>query len=634
MQMAGGNARRYFPLLHLIALATLFTATCVSGLKEAANIARFEFNQDPRTFDQIVVNSNCSAFEVRVVDTIAKVVCQDPGTSLTPFSSPVGGYVEFRSPGGTNISIGVCEGSDVTSLSIVTIPDQTSRARVSFSAATSFSGLSSLDALFFADVSFEKPRMQMTVSPTLRKLELQRTNLRDVSLDFKGFGNIQLEYIQLSGTSFSTLPTVLYERMYTTKLKVESLVISPPTGTQQLSSTEYARASSNLMHSQSDVEFVGNCGASTKVKAGHYAVCRSDPGQNSESETASSSTKEIVIAVVCGVLVIVLIALGWFYIRRRHNSATTKRENQFSYVTGEETLSPSSSETKDARVTVLDAPDVTTLKISMTELILGEEISQGAFGRVYEGSFKGEKVAVKRLAPHRRKDLKQFMSFVDEAKLMASMRHARIIKFVGIAWTSPFDLHVVTEYMDGGDLRGLLERYQEHRHPTGFSKDKLKIALHAAEGLAYLHALRPQVLHRDLKSRNVLLTAELDAKLIDFGVARERADHTMTVGVGTLRWMAPEVMSGGHYGEAADVFSFGVILAELDTHELPYTVGGEPLRTETIVARVVMGTLRVAFSDTADTEVVALARECMAPSPADRPLAAVVAKRMWQLYHK
>ncbi|KAJ0388690.1 hypothetical protein ATCC90586_011165 [Pythium insidiosum] len=100
---------------------------------------------------------------------------------------------------------------------------------------------------------------------------------------------------------------------------------------------------------------------------------------------------------------------------------------------------------------------------------------------------------------------------------MASMRHARIIKFVGIAWTSPFDLHVVTEYMDGGDLRGLLERYHEQRRPTGFSKDKLKIALHVAEGLAYLHALRPQVLHRDLKSRNVLLTPALDAKLIDFG---------------------------------------------------------------------------------------------------------------------
>ncbi|KAJ0392152.1 hypothetical protein P43SY_006253 [Pythium insidiosum] len=215
--------------------------------------------------------------------------------------------------------------------------------------------------------------------------------------------------------------------------------------------------------------------------------------------------------------------------------------------------------------------DIERLRVPASQLTVGSEISQGAFGRVYRGSFQGEKVAVKRLAPHRRKDLKQFLSFVDEAKLMASMRHARIIRFVGIAWTSPFDLHVVTEYMDGGDLRGLMIQYQEQRRATGFSRDKLKIALHVAEGLAYMHALRPQVLHRDLKSRNVLLTPELDAKLIDFGVARERADHTMTVGVGTLRWMAPEVMSGGHYTETADVFSFGVLHRDLKSRNVLLT---------------------------------------------------------------
>ncbi|KAJ0396709.1 hypothetical protein P43SY_008426 [Pythium insidiosum] len=292
-------------------------------------------------------------------------------------------------------------------------------------------------------------------------------------------------------------------------------------------------------------------------------------------------------------------------------------------------------ETKDSWTSVLGAPDVAPLKISMTELILGDRISHGAFGRVwYEGSFKGEKVAVKRLAPHRREDLKQFLSFVDEAKLMASMRHARIIKFVGIAWTSPFDLHVVTEYMDGGDLRGLLERYREQRRPTGFSKDKLKIALHVLEGLAYLHALRPRVLHRELNSRNVLLTAALEAKLIDFGVEREGADHTMTAVNDTVRWMAPEVITAGHYGEAADMFSFGVILSEQDTHELPYSVDGQPMRIEAMITEVAMGTLRVAFSDTADAEVVALASECMAPSPADRPSAAAVAERMWQLCRK
>ncbi|KAJ0389305.1 hypothetical protein P43SY_011622 [Pythium insidiosum] len=124
------------------------------------------------------------------------------------------------------------------------------------------------------------------------------------------------------------------------------------------------------------------------------------------------------------------------------------------------------------------------------------------------------------------------LCFLSEAKLMASIRHERIIHLIGIAWSDPTDVLVVTEYMSGGDLRELLATYNRERRPTGFeSLDKLKIALHTIEAVAYLHSRRPSpVLHRDLKSRNVLLSRTLDAKLIDFGVSRERADLTMTAG--------------------------------------------------------------------------------------------------------
>ncbi|KAG6953804.1 hypothetical protein JG688_00012639 [Phytophthora aleatoria] len=71
-------------------------------------------------------------------------------------------------------------------------------------------------------------------------------------------------------------------------------------------------------------------------------------------------------------------------------------------------------------------------------------------------------------------------------------------------------------------------------------------------------------------SRNILLTESLDAKLTDFGASRIRSDATMTAGVGSSLWMAPEVMMGKRYGEKADVFSLGVVISEQDTHELPY----------------------------------------------------------------
>ncbi|KAJ0391361.1 hypothetical protein ATCC90586_012085 [Pythium insidiosum] len=229
--------------------------------------------------------------------------------------------------------------------------------------------------------------------------------------------------------------------------------------------------------------------------------------------------------------------------------------------------------------------------------------------------------------------LKQITCFLREAKLMAAMRHERIIEFVGIAWKDPIDVHVVTEFMDGGDLRDVLQRYKSENRPTGFNLEKTKIALHIIEALAYLHSRDPQVLHRDLKSRNVLLSPTLDAKLIDFGVSRERADQTMTAEVGTGRWMAPEVMVSGKYGVAADIFSFGVVLSELDTHLLPYEAAGESLSNGVIMAQVTLGRVKLSFTEAETHPMVALARECTISDPNDRPDTPEVLQRVRTMYN-
>lgn len=124
--------------------------------------------------------------------------------------------------------------------------------------------------------------------------------------------------------------------------------------------------------------------------------------------------------------------------------------------------------------------------------------------------------------------------------------------------------------MGGGDLRTLLVRYDEiEGRPRGFDPDKARIALHVAQALKYLHLLSPTpVLHRDLKSRTILLSkGALDAKLTDFGgVSIEKIDCSLTSGVGTSLWTAPEVMLGKQrFSDKADVFAFGVVLSELDT---------------------------------------------------------------------
>ncbi|RLN74353.1 hypothetical protein BBJ28_00008614, partial [Nothophytophthora sp. Chile5] len=186
-----------------------------------------------------------------------------------------------------------------------------------------------------------------------------------------------------------------------------------------------------------------------------------------------------------------------------------------------------------------------------------------------------------------------------------------------------------SEYVQGGDLRTLLSKFKQQQRSVGFDHDKVKIALHVAHALTYLHSLAPPVIHRDLKSSNILLSNDLDAKLTDFGISRERIARTMTAGVGTAMWMAPELMLSGKYDDKVDVFSFGVVLSELDSHSLPYSRAKDAGMSETaILQKVATGELRVEFSERAVKSVVKLGLACVSIKSEDRPTAAEALYRL------
>ncbi|GLE06519.1 hypothetical protein PINS_up015766 [Pythium insidiosum] len=210
--------------------------------------------------------------------------------------------------------------------------------------------------------------------------------------------------------------------------------------------------------------------------------------------------------------------------------------------------------------------------------------------------------------------------FAKEALFLTVLKHDRIVRLIGVAWTTPSDLCIVSELMNGGDVLDLLRQYQRDGQPQGFTKFKATIALHVAEALVYLHSQSPKLLHRDLKSKNIMLTETGDAKLTDFGVARTWEDLTLTAGVGSLLWMAPEVVFGDRYDEKADIYSFGVVLSELDTHELPFS-GDTRVPELAICQLVAAGELCVKFSDCAIPEVRALGERCMELNPSKRPSA-------------
>ncbi|KAJ8559213.1 hypothetical protein ON010_g8234 [Phytophthora cinnamomi] len=270
----------------------------------------------------------------------------------------------------------------------------------------------------------------------------------------------------------------------------------------------------------------------------------------------------------------------------------------------------------------------------MDKLRVQQLINRGGFGEVFLGTYRGRAVAVKRLLPDRRKNMREVEAFIVEIKIMLSMDHPRIVGCLGVAWESWTDISAVTEYMEGGDLRTVLERFEQEEHrPHGFDDDKLKIALHVAEGLTYLHDMDPTVLHRDLKSKNILLNKDLDAKLTDFGVSRESADITMTAGVGTSLWMAPEVMIGDRYNEKADMFSFGVVLGELDCQQLPYSHAkesgtGRKLPGTAILQMVAAGQLRLEISQSTPSGIYDLVMACTSLAPSDRPTAAEAFERL------
>ncbi|RLN44818.1 hypothetical protein BBJ28_00011579 [Nothophytophthora sp. Chile5] len=281
-----------------------------------------------------------------------------------------------------------------------------------------------------------------------------------------------------------------------------------------------------------------------------------------------------------------------------------------------------------------DDETITTARIPREKVLVQRLISRGGYGEVCFGLFNGHPVAVKTLLPNTRKSVKHVNAFLAEVKLMATLDHPRIVQFLGVAWDSLTDLCVVSEYMEGGDLRALLVSYVGENYPVGFDRTKATIALHVAHALTYLHSLAPPVLHRDLKSKNILLSPSLDAKLTDFGISRERVDKTMTAGVGTSLWMAPEVMLGERYDDKADVFSFGVVLSEMDLHTLPYAHAkekgdsGRQVPDTAILQMVALGKLRVEFSPIGPESIVTLGRTCVSVDPKERPTAAEALYRL------
>ncbi|RLN47289.1 hypothetical protein BBJ29_009212 [Phytophthora kernoviae] len=268
-------------------------------------------------------------------------------------------------------------------------------------------------------------------------------------------------------------------------------------------------------------------------------------------------------------------------------------------------------------------PTLGRRRIPYSSLYFTRVLSKGAFGEVWLAQLENKQVAVKRILNEKKNDEKEIECFGAEIKLMASFSHPKIVEFMGVSWSSMQDVCAVTEYMSKGDLYGFLKRRQGQ---LNWRDHKIFLAEDVADALGYLHGLSPKVIHRDLKSKNILLDDAFRAKLSDFGISRERSvEDTMTAGVGTIYWTAPEVLMGKKYTEKADIFSFGIVMSELDTHAVPYSDkrdnSGKKLQGMKIVQMVIRRQLRPTFSSECPPLVKELADRCLDADPDVRPSA-------------
>eukprot|EP00210_Caulerpa_lentillifera_P003269 g3120.t1 len=207
-------------------------------------------------------------------------------------------------------------------------------------------------------------------------------------------------------------------------------------------------------------------------------------------------------------------------------------------------------------------------------------LGEGGFGAVYKALMNNvDEVAVK-VVRRRNPSTQDLQSFLQEIRVLSSLRHRNIVQFYGACLRSS-GTFFVTEMMKGGDLYTVIRNHKDTMRWDRFGK---KVALDVALGLNYLHSRKPPMMHRDLKSPNVLLSEEGNAKIADVGMVRTQDRDLVTAQrIMTPLWAAPEVMRKQRTNIKADVWSYGILIWEISTGEdiiefepLAYSYVGRP----------------------------------------------------------
>ncbi|PWA43093.1 serine-threonine/tyrosine-protein kinase catalytic domain-containing protein [Artemisia annua] len=204
----------------------------------------------------------------------------------------------------------------------------------------------------------------------------------------------------------------------------------------------------------------------------------------------------------------------------------------------------------------------------MSQLYIGDKFAMGKHSRIYRGVYKEKDVAVKLISqPEEDQDLASMLErqFTSEVVLLFGLHHPNVITFFA-ACKKPPVFCIINEYLAGGSLRAFLHQQEPYSlHPNLV----LKLSIDIARGMQYLHS--EGIIHRDLKSENLLLDEDMCVKVADFGISCLESQCGSGKGfTGTYRWMAPEMIKEKKHTKKVDVYSFAIVMWELLTALTPF----------------------------------------------------------------